>query len=307
MGKKPRPAVAHGLLLVDKPKGWTSHDVVAKMRRVVGQRQVGHTGTLDPMATGLLALPLGRATRLARFIEATEKEYTGTVTLGRSTTTWDAEGETVDESDVPELTLEAVQAAVGSLSGELEIEVPAFSAVKVDGQRLYAKARRGEKVEAPRRVIEVTKIEVLNFDGENNVELACTVSKGTYIRSLAVMLGARLNLPAHLSALRRTRVGAFTVDSAVTPEIEALPEGAVIPPAAAVGHLPAVTVDARGEKDVSHGRPLSVGQCGDRYAAGTSVRILSQEGRLLAMGQWSDETNQPSARAVDYLCVLASS
>ena len=213
MARKPREAKHHGVALVDKPAGVTSHDVVQQLRKNLGQRQIGHTGTLDPAATGLMICTAGKATRLGRFLEALDKEYVGVAYLGRSTDTYDAEGTTVAEMPVPELTTDDIEAAFAKLRGQLVQAVPIFSAVKVDGERLYAKARRGEQVELPKREVSIHELELLSFDG-TSVSFRTSVSKGTYIRTLAVQLGDCLGLPAHLSALRRTRVGDHKVGSA---------------------------------------------------------------------------------------------
>lgn len=223
-----------GLLLIDKPAGPTSHDVVARVRRVLRTKKVGHAGTLDPAATGLLVLGVGPGTKLLRFVEAAHKTYEATVRLGRSTTTEDGEGETVEEVPVgtrPKWETSVHQAAQG-LVGRLEQTVPAYSAVKVDGERLYRKARRGESVERPRRSIEVRALRVLALDGAD-VRIEAEVSKGTYIRTLGVQLGEALGLPAHVPSLRRTKVGSFSVDGArlledfgpsdLRPLLEALP------------------------------------------------------------------------------------
>ncbi len=208
-------ATPTGLLLVDKPAGPTSHDVVARVRRALGTKRVGHAGTLDPAATGLLVLGVGSGTKLLRFIEARAKNYEATVMLGRSTSTEDAEGETVEEKAVacgPDLE-DRVRAAAAGLVGRLEQTVPAYSAVKVGGERLYKKARRGEAGERPRRTVDIHRLRVLGLEGPA-VRIEAVVSKGTYIRTLGVQLGAALGLPAHVSTLRRTRVGAWTVDQA---------------------------------------------------------------------------------------------
>lgn len=308
MGRR-RPAGHHGVLLVDKPAGITSHDVVARVRRRLGQPQVGHTGTLDPMATGLMVVTLGRATRLAQFIEATEKAYVGEVTLGISTTTYDAEGEVVETAPVPPLGLEALQRAAAGLVGALAQEVPAFSAVKVDGERLYAKARRHEAVALPVRTVMIHALEVQAVAGPR-ITVAATVSKGTYIRSLAVQLGAALGLPAHLSALRRTRVGPYRIEDAVTLDDPDAP-WTPIPPEGAVRFLPALLADPEATRGVSFGRQVPAGRVRPEgtFAAGDPVRVVSPEGTLLAVGHALVGSEALAERpagepAVRYACVL---
>lgn len=313
MGRRRRPAAHHGVLLVDKPKGPTSHDVVARVRRHYGQPQVGHTGTLDPMATGLMVVTLGKATRLAQFLEATEKTYLGTITLGVSTTTYDAEGEVVETAPVLELTVEQVEAAARGLVGELQQEVPAFSAVKVGGERLYAKARRQEEVELPVRTVVIHRLEVLRVEGAE-VDVEVTVSKGTYIRSLAVQLGAALGLPAHLSALRRTGVGPYRVgDAWPAPEPGAErpdPLPTLIPPGEAVAFLPALFADPIAAEGVAFGRQVLAGRAkGEGFRAGDPVRVVAPDGALLAVGHATVDAAAlaeapPGEPAVRYACVL---
>ncbi len=286
MARRRRPADHHGVLRVDKPSGLTSHDVVARVRRIFGQRQVGHTGTLDPLATGLMILTLGRATRLGRFLEATEKQYTGVITLGRSTTTYDTEGETVDSVEVPALSLAQVEAAAASLTGTLVQQVPAFSAVKVDGERLYAKARRNEEIELPSREVHIHDLVVTDVQGAE-VHIATRVSKGTYIRSLAVQLGEALGLPAHLSQLRRTGVGPYAVTDAAILDPEKLGPADLLSPAAALDFMPALLMDAGASARVQFGQAPAVGQVTAQgtFEADDNVRVLDPQGELLAVGQ----------------------
>lgn len=317
MARGPRPAPAHtGVLLVDKPKGPTSHDVVRAVRRCYRQREVGHTGTLDPMATGLLVITLGRATRLGRYLEATDKRYLGELTLGQATDSYDAEGEVVAEAPVPpDLSEAQVRAALAGLTGRIQQAVPVFSAVKVDGERLHKKARRGEQVEAPVREIEVHSLALRRF-ASPVIGFEAVVSKGTYIRTLAVQIGEALGLPAHLSMLRRSGVGPHRAEGAATLEQLADPEfpPALIPMAAAVDHLPAVTVGAAGLVDVQHGRQLRVAQLRagltpGPWVEGQQLRVLDSEGALVAMASLTAAGADPEApeheRALSYGCVLA--
>ncbi|MBK8013800.1 MAG: tRNA pseudouridine(55) synthase TruB [Deltaproteobacteria bacterium] len=313
-GRRPRADAQTGVLELDKPRGWTSHDVVARVRRIFGQREVGHTGTLDPMATGLLVLTLGRATRISRFIEATEKTYEGVVALGSSTTTWDAEGDVVEERPVPKLTAQEIEAVAASLRGNLEQEVPAFSAVKVQGERLYARARRGDEVVSPRRWVRIESFDVTSFDGER-VYFRTRVSKGTYVRSLAVQFGAALSLPAHLASLRRTAVGARTVGAARNlASLEGLPHE-LSSMADALAHLPTVVLSARALWEVAHGRPLTREHLGEEGLPASVTResflaLRGPDGALAAVGislfEGADAPRQPGCEALlRYACVLA--
>jgi tRNA pseudouridine55 synthase len=292
-----------GVLLVDKARGMTSHDVVARVRRIFGQREVGHTGTLDPMATGLLVLMLGRATRLARFVEATEKAYEATVTLGVATTTFDAEGEVTERAEVRAGEGE-VRDALAALTGEIEQEVPAFSAVKVGGERLYAKARRGEAVEAPSRTVVIHELRLVRFEGgAADIEVVC--SKGTYVRTLAVQIGERLGLPAHLSRLRRTRVGRFSVSDAAPLDVLRGAEDELRSVASAVEHLPSLELDERAAGDVVHGRPLRARQVASLGGVEAGPVALLFEGRLVAVGEASAlDGLGPDERAMGYAVVL---
>ena len=210
-----------GLLVVDKPSGWTSHDVVGRARRLCATRKVGHAGTLDPMATGVLVLGIGRATRLLTFLVGCDKDYTATIRLGQSTITDDAEGEVVASAAADGVTTEQLGAAVRQLTGDLQQVPSSVSAIKVKGERSYHRVRAGEEVELPPRPVTVSRFDILatragDVDGIPvlDVDVEVTVSSGTYVRALARDLGNALGVGGHLSALRRTRVGAFTLDDA---------------------------------------------------------------------------------------------
>ncbi len=207
----------HGILLIDKPAGWTSHDVVAKARRVTGQRKIGHTGTLDPMATGLLVLCLGDATRLVEYMSGHDKRYEGTITLGVTTDTDDADGQVVGERPVPELDDSDLERIYEQFSGPIAQRPPSFSAVKVAGKRAYAIARSGGDPHLHAREVVVHSISLHRLGG---VELGVTVhcGPGTYIRSLARDIGRVIGCGAHLSKLRRTAVGRFELADAVALE-----------------------------------------------------------------------------------------
>jgi len=239
-----------GLLLVDKPAGITSHDVVDVVRRALEMRKVGHAGTLDPMATGLLLVGVGRATRLLRFLGALPKTYQGTLRLGIATTTLDAEGE-VERTEPITVTESQVREAMRELVGESLQRPPAYSAVKVGGRRLYEAAREGEPLEAAPRPIVVNAFKLVSFEPPD-ATFRVTCSGGTYVRALAADVGAALGCGAHLTALRRTAIGPFQVEDAVPPERPGPP----LPLDAALRHLPRLDLDADEALAASHGRPL---------------------------------------------------
>jgi tRNA pseudouridine55 synthase len=228
-----RPTAADGIVVVDKPAGWTSHDVVARLRRLAGTRKVGHAGTLDPMATGVLVIGVGRATRLLTYVVGADKEYTATIRLGVATTTDDAEGETVARSGTAEVTEDAVRDGVARLTGPIQQVPSSVSAIKVDGKRAYALVRAGADVELAARSVTVSRFDVHGMrevpgDGDVppalDVDVTVVCSSGTYIRALARDLGADLGVGGHLTALRRTRVGGYPLGAARTlEELEAWP------------------------------------------------------------------------------------
>ena len=216
-----------GILLVDKPQGITSHDVVSKLRRVFHIKKIGHAGTLDPMATGLMLMLVGKATKVSQYLMSMDKEYTGTIRLGVITDSQDADGEVVEERPVPELTEEAVLKEMKAFIGDQYQTPPMFSAKKINGQKLYKLARQGKTVEREPRVINISKFELPRFaPPELDFIVAC--SKGTYVRTIAHDLGERLGCGGHLSALRRTGVGKFRIEKAETLEsIESMSHSAL--------------------------------------------------------------------------------
>jgi tRNA pseudouridine55 synthase len=204
-------------LLIDKPLGWTSFDVVRKLRHLVRIKKIGHAGTLDPLATGLLIVCTGKFTKRINEFMAQEKEYTGTITLGAVTPSYDLETEPTDHQDIGAITLSLIQQSVKQFTGSILQVPPAHSAIKVKGKRVYELARKGESVILEPRRITISSFEVLRFE-EGLVHFKVVCSTGTYIRSLANDLGVALGCGAYLSALRRTRIGSFLVDQAQTPE-----------------------------------------------------------------------------------------
>jgi tRNA pseudouridine55 synthase len=248
-----------GLLLVDKPSGMTSHDAVDVVRRSLGTRRVGHAGTLDPMATGLLVVGVGRATRLLRYLGELPKTYAATGRLGEETDTLDADGEIVRTAPV-DVSLAEVERACASLVGESMQSPPAYSAVKVGGRRLYEAARRGEALEAPARPIRVDAFAVSAFDGRD-LEAQITCSGGTYVRVLVADVGRSLGCGAHLVRLRRTAIGSLLVEEAGPPG-----EGALEPVERAVRHLPSIRLEPEEARAASHGRPLGPAGIAGPYA-----------------------------------------
>jgi tRNA pseudouridine55 synthase len=266
---------AEGLLLVDKPGGVTSHDVVDVVRRRLGTRKVGHAGTLDPMASGLLLIGVGRATRLLRFLGELPKIYEGTLRLGVETTTLDADGDVVRQTPV-DVQEPEIREAMRILVGESLQRPPAYSAVKVGGRKLYEAARAGERLEAEPRPIHVDDFDLLSFELPD-ATFRVTCSGGTYVRALAADVGASLSCGAHLVALRRTAIGPYAVDDAVAPDGADEP----LPIDAAVGHLPRLDLDAEEALAASHGRPLGPAGLTGPYG------VFGPDGRLI--GVYEDE------------------
>lgn len=254
--------VASGILLVDKPAGITSHDVVSRARRALGTRKVGHAGTLDPMATGLLVIGVEGATRLLTYIVGADKTYLGTIRLGSTTTTDDADGDTasvVDPKALDAVTSDRIVAGTGALTGTISQVPSAVSAIKVDGKRAYDRVRAGEDVQLAAREVVVSRFDLLDDRSEaaaRDLDVVVDCSSGTYIRALARDLGADLGVGGHLTALRRTRVGHFDVSAAVG--IDDISEVVLLSPAdAAVRVLPRVDVTADEARDLRHGKRLA--------------------------------------------------
>lgn len=241
----------NGLLVIDKPGGMTSHDVVARLRKITGERSIGHLGTLDPMATGVLPLLMGKFTRLAQYFSSAEKSYTGTIRFGFATNTYDAEGEATGPVVEPALTLEHVRAAASRFYGEMEQIPPAYSAKKVRGTPAYKLARAGKAVELKAATIRIHHFEIVSLTGAE-AAFAMTVSAGGYVRSVAHELGQDLGCGAHLSSLRRIQAGAFALEDAhrleeleaTQGDIEAL-ERLCVHPRRLLPEIPAVTGDVR--------------------------------------------------------------
>jgi tRNA pseudouridine55 synthase len=272
-----------GLVVVDKPAGFTSHDVVGKLRKVYGQRRVGHAGTLDPDATGVLLVGLGRATRLLRYLSEAGKAYRGRVVFGIATSTLDAAGEILDQRPMP-LTRDGVERALPRFVGDIEQLPPMVSAVKIGGRRLHELARAGQEVERAPRPVHVDRFEVEAFEPGPYPEATVVVEcgSGTYIRTLAADLGTALGGCAHLGELRRLRVGSFTLDeSRPLVDIEAAPDDAVLPLTTAMRDLERVDVDAEQERAVTHGVAFA---CGALAVHGPGpYAVVGLSGDLLAV------------------------
>jgi tRNA pseudouridine55 synthase len=282
-----------GVLPVDKPVGPTSHDAVAAVRRALRIRQVGHTGTLDPFASGLLLVCVGPSTRLAEYFAPLPKTYVATLRLGQATNTDDHTGDVISASDAWRgLTRAQVEAALAEQVGDIRQVPPAFSAKKVDGQRMYDVARRGGEVDLPPVPVTIYAIRVVSMDLPDVVfEVEC--GSGTYIRAIARDVGAALGAGGHLRELRRTRIGPHDVERAVTFDQLGDAErvaAAMIAPADALAHLPRVVADARGETDIRHGRTLPAPA--DLHVTGP-VSIVSAAGDLLAVGESAEGVVRP--------------
>lgn len=252
-----------GILLVDKPSGITSHDVVARARRALQTKKVGHAGTLDPLATGLLVLGVGRATRLLTYLVGSDKEYHATIRLGQATTTDDAEGEFISQLGVDEERLSGLDGALAGLTGEIQQVPSAVSAIKIDGKRAYARVRAGEEVELPARPVTVLRLEILGrravstADGTRVLDLDVVVecSSGTYVRAIARDLGDKLGTGGHLTALRRSRVGEFDVAQA-TQLADVTPDQLISLDAACRAIFRAFPVEGTVLRDLRFGRPI---------------------------------------------------
>jgi tRNA pseudouridine55 synthase len=278
--------VTDGLVVVDKPTGWTSHDVVAKLRGLAGTRRVGHAGTLDPMATGVLVIGVGQATRLLGHLALTDKDYEATIRLGMTTTTDDADGEPIDTTSPANVSDAAIAAEMSRLTGDIDQVPSSVSAIKVDGVRSYKRVRDGEIVELKARPVTVERFELVDRRGED-LDVRVTCSTGTYIRALARDLGAALGVGGHLTALRRTRVGSFAIADAKT--IDQLDHQLdVVPLAAAVSaSFPTLAVTADDAVRIGHGQRL------DLALPGKLTGVFGPGGTVIALVEDRDGVAQP--------------
>jgi len=302
-----------GVLVIDKPAGLTSHDVVAQTRRILRERRVGHTGTLDPFATGVLVLLLGKATRLAQFLSGVDKEYEAIIRLGYSTDTGDRTGTPIaGPPDRRERWTETeIEEALQSLRGNIDQVPPMYSAKKIEGKKLYELARRGQSVE--RKPIHVCIYEFAaikpegqlvkdNLDGTFDFHTRVSCSSGTYVRTLAEDFGKRLYVGAHLAELRRTRVGDFSIDQAITLDELKIHFGeesigeVLVPPGAALSQLPFVHLTPEDVSRANHGREVKVAE--PNWSDGENVRMCDGDNELVAVGRYDANTNSLHPRVV---------
>lgn len=283
-----------GVLLIDKPRGPSSHDVVDKVRQVFKIKKVGHTGTLDPMATGLLLICIGRATKLASFLQDLNKIYEGKMVFGVTTSTLDSEGEIVEEKDASSLSREKIEEIFTRFQGKIVQTPPMFSAVHQGGKRLYELARSGQEVKRAPRIVNVYQLQALrfNFNSHPQVEFRAHCSKGTYIRSLCADIGKASGFGAYQFSLRRTRIGPFDLKQSskledLVGKSEEEREKILLSLKNVLPHLPLVTVKGGVEKIVRWGKPLylsHVHELPPELEKGDKVRLCTQEGKLLAVG-----------------------
>ena len=305
----------HGILNVRKPAGWTSHDVVLRLRRILHIRKVGHAGTLDPAATGVLPVLLGKGTKIADHLLSWEKEYIAVLRLGQSTDTQDATGTVIQETPTEALSEDQIQSTVEEFRGDIQQTPPMYSAVKVNGQPLYKAARRGETIPRSSRPVTIYQLEVLAIRGRD-VDLRVICSKGTYIRTLCSDIGDRLQVGGHLHWLERRRVGPLHVQDAI--DIEDLTEESFSSEMSrvfrtideALTSMPVVMVNPEHVKKVINGAPIpwrevSMGQ-GDQdvqIGEGQYVRIRGPQGQLLAIGTFSASALSATGDKMRRLCV----
>lgn len=294
-----------GILVIDKPPGITSHDVVARVRRVLKTKRVGHTGTLDPFATGVMVILVGKATRLAQFLDKDEKEYQATLRFGYETDTGDFTGEKRSDGKISPANIAAHlrsidwDAALDAFRGDIEQVPPMYSAKKVDGKKLYESARKGIDVPRKAALVTISKLEALPTEFGETMGLRVVCSAGTYIRSLAEDIGRRVGVGAHLIELRRTRAGHFDLSQSTSLECLAAhvsPESSIMPMEMAVLHLPAVKLNVDRAAKTKSG--LSTRLQPGEFTGNQAVRMLSDEGDLLAIGFYDDQENSIRPKVV---------
>jgi tRNA pseudouridine55 synthase len=278
-----------GLVLIDKPQGWTSHDAVARTRRLANTRKVGHAGTLDPMATGLLILGINSSTRLLTYVVGLDKEYLATIRLGATTTTDDAEGEELTRAPagaVESLAASDIAAGIRELTGDISQRPSAVSAIKVDGKRAYARVRAGEDVELPARPVTVSEFDLVGStaeDGFLDLEVRVVCSSGTYIRALARDLGAGLGVGGHLTSLRRTRIGPFSIDAAEPLDTLDVDRALIGPADAASRLFDRLDLDEQQALELSQGKRI-IAPTG--AADGGPVAAVDPHGRLIGLAEY---------------------
>ena len=303
-----------GVLVINKPSGITSHDVVARARHILHERRIGHTGTLDPFATGVLVVLLGKATRLAQFLSGVDKEYEAIIRLGFATDTGDLTGKPVPGPELPpnkNWNEQEIEAAMQTLRGNIDQLPPMYSAKKVGGRKLYELARRGENVEREPIHVCIHEFEAIrpggqlvkdNLDGTFDFHARVSCSSGTYVRTLAEDFGKRLHIGAHVAELLRTRVGDLTIDQAITLEQLKVHFGeeslgtVLLPPAAALSRLPSVHLSGEEVRRANHGREVRVEEAD--WANGENVKMCDEDEQLIAVGQYDATAKRLHPRVV---------
>jgi tRNA pseudouridine55 synthase len=277
----------NGLLVIDKPAGMTSHDVVGILRRITGERSIGHLGTLDPMATGVLPLLLGKFTRLAQYFSSADKSYTGTIRFGFATDTYDAEGQPSGQDSLPALTLDQVRAAASRFHGEIEQMPPPFSAKKIAGTPAYKLAREGKPVELKAVTICIHRFEIVSLDGAE-AGFTISISAGGYVRAVAHQLGQDLGCGAHLSSLRRTQAGVFTLAEAHTlDELQSLAgnadalEALCVHPRSLLPEMPSVTGDALSLGRLRNGAQANLPE----FSSAPLVKVFASQNELVGIAR----------------------
>ncbi len=278
----------NGIIIIDKPLGRTSHDMVYEMRKVTGIKKIGHTGTLDPMATGVLPVCIGSATKMADMLTLSDKSYIAELVLGRTTDTQDADGKVLTECEV-NCSEEEIRCAVNSFVGEIEQVPPMYSAIKQNGKKLYELARQGIEVERKPRKVTINSINILEISGER-VKIDVSCSKGTYIRTLCEDIGKKLGVGAYMNTLRRTRTGQFTIEESHTlSEIKELKENGgiesiIIPADRMFAEYPSVMLNPKQVKSVTNGVAMTYreGQEGQTY------RVYDNENKFLCISRITD-------------------
>ncbi len=292
-----------GILIIDKPAGITSHDVVNRVRRALGTKRVGHTGTLDPFATGVMVVLVGRATRLAQYLDKDEKEYEAEVAFGFETDTGDRTGTRIASATTPldALTSDRINAVLPAFRGDIEQVPPMFSAKKIEGRKLYELARRGETIERKAVVVTISRLEIASglqpVDGEPGtlrIRLVVACSAGTYIRTLAADIGRSVGAGAHLAELRRTRAGRFTIADAVP--LDDVNAAHLRPAGDAVEHLPRYILNPDRIDPTRNG--MSTRVLDAELPDGSSVRLVAENGELIAIGRFAAEEKSIQPRVV---------
>ena len=274
----------NGVIVIDKPSGWTSHDVVAKMRNILGERSIGHLGTLDPMATGVLVLVIGKMTRLCQFYEHSEKAYEGTIRFGFATDTYDADGDPLGTPQRVKVTLEDVQEAAAGYPGKLQQIPPPFSAKKIKGVPAYKLARKKLEVELKPVEVEVKEFVILGIV-DDSAEFRCRVSSGTYVRGLAHEMGQKLGCGGHLASLRRTAVAEFRLEDAHTLEqvAEGVSQGGIdellVHPRRVLPEIPCVTADEDTVGKIRHGRSINLAE----FSKSKWVKVFAGQADLICV------------------------